>query len=67
VNLLAAGACLSWGLSPQQQKYALTGSIIVSGISYTGRIGWRIADPSIHSNTVSTLLWMDDKASSHCL
>jgi len=25
------------------------------------------ADPSIHSNTELILLWMDDKASSHCL
>jgi len=37
------------------------------GISYTGSIGWRITDPSVLSNTESTLLWMDDKASSLCL
>jgi len=40
---------------------------IDSGISYTGSIGWRITDPSIHSNTESTFPWMDDKASSPCL
>ena len=39
---------------------------IDSGISYTGIIGWRITDPSVLSNTESTLLWMDDKASSLC-
>ena len=40
---------------------------IDSGSSYTGRIGWRITDPSIPSNTELTLPWMDDKASSPCL
>ena len=53
-------------VTTQQQNSVLTGSIIISGISYTGSIGGRIADPSIHSNTESNL-WMDDKASSHCL
>ena len=40
---------------------------IDSGISYTGSIGRRITGPSVLSNTESTLLWMDDKASSPCL
>jgi len=40
---------------------------IDSGISYTGSIGWRITDSRILSNAESTLLWMDDKASSPCL
>ena len=40
---------------------------IDSGISYTGSIDWRITDSRILSNTESTLLWMDDKASSPCL
>jgi len=70
-HFLAAGTCLSmsWGLPPHSsQKSVLTGSIIIwsidSGISYTGSIFWRIADSSIYS--MSTLLWMDDKASSPC-
>jgi len=54
-------------VTTQQQNSVLTGSIIISGISYTGSNGGRIADTSIHSNTESNLLWMDDKASSHCL
>ena len=55
------------------QQQSVTGShwyklwTIDSGISYTGSIGWRITDPSIVLNTESTLLWMDDKASSPCL
>ena len=54
-------------VTTQQQNSVLTGSIIISGISYTGSIGGKIADPSIYSNTGSNLLWMDDKACSHCL
>jgi len=56
-----------------QQQKSVPGShwymdnYIDSGISYTGSIGWRITDPSVLSNTESTLLWMDDKASSLCL
>jgi len=38
-------------------------STIDSGISYTHSIGWRITDPSIHSNTESTLPgWMTKPA-----
>jgi len=54
----------------QPQKSVLTRQHIYtidSGISYTGSISWRITDPSIRSNTESTLPWMDDKASSPCL
>jgi len=40
---------------------------IDSGISYTGSIGWRITGQSVLSNTESTLLWMEDKASSLCV
>jgi len=54
-----------------QQQKSVTGSHWYiwtidswSGISYTGSIGWRITDPSVLSNTESTLLWMDDKTSS---
>jgi len=54
-------------VTTQQQNSVLTGSIIISGISYTGSNGGRIADTSIHSNTESNPFWMDDKASSHCL
>jgi len=35
--------------------------------TYTGCIGRRITEPRIRSNTGSTLLRMDDKASSPCL
>ena len=65
----AAGACLSWAIT-QPQKSVLTRQHIYSiesGISYTGSIGWRITNPSICSNTESTLPLMDDKVSSPCL
>ena len=63
--------CLSWGL-PSHSSRSLSQAAteiwtIDSGISYTGCIGWRITDPSVLSNTKSTLLWMDDQASSLCL
>ena len=63
--------CLSWGL-PSHSSRCLSQAAtdiwtIDSGISSTGSIGWRITDPSVLSNTDSTLLWMDDKASSLCL
>jgi len=54
----------------QPQKSVVTKQhiwTIDSGISYTGSIGWKITGSSIHSNTESTLPWMDDKASSPCL
>jgi len=63
--------CLSWGLlshSSRSLSQAATDIwTIDSGISYTGSIGWKITGPSILSNTESTLLWMEDKASSLCL
>ena len=63
--------CLSWGL-PSHSSRSLSQAAtdiwtIDSGISYTGSIGWRITGPSVLSNTESTLLWMEDKASSLCL
>ena len=62
---------LSWGL-PSHSSRSLSQAAtekwtIDSGISYTGSIGWRITDPSVLSNTESTLLWLEDKASSLCL
>ena len=62
--------CLSWGL-PLHSSRSLSQAAtdiwtIDSGISYTGSIGWRIIGPSVLSNTESTLLWMEDKASSLC-
>ena len=55
--------------SHSHRSLSSQGSIytIDSGTSYIGSIGWRITDPSIRSNTKSTLPWMDDKASSPCL
>ena len=62
--------CLSWGL-PSHSSRSLTGSHLYMDNwlrhCYTGSIGWRITGPSVLSNTESTLLWMDDKASSPCL
>ena len=63
--------CLSWGL-PSHSSRSLSQAAtdiwtIDSGISYTGSIGWRITGPSVLSNTESTLLWMEGKASSLCL
>jgi len=40
---------------------------LTQALATLGSIGWRITDPSILSNTESTLLWMDDKASSPCI
>ena len=48
--------------SRTSQSYPCVWSID-SGINYAGNIGQRMTDPSIRSNTGSTLLWMDDKAS----
>ena len=62
--------CLSSGLPSHSSSLSQAATdiwTIDSGISYTGSIDWRITDPSIVSNTESTLLWMDDKASSPCL
>ena len=67
----SAHACSSWGL-PSHSSRSLSQAAtdiwtIESSISYTDSIGWRITGPSVLSNTDSTLLWMDDKASSPCL
>ena len=63
--------CLSWGLPSHSSRSLSQAATDIwttdSGISYTGSIGWRITGPSVLSNTESTLLWMDDKASSLCL
>jgi len=71
-HLLAAGACLSWGLPSHSSRslfsdLSVLPSVYDSGISYTGSISQRITDPSIRTSTESTLLWMYDKASSPCL
>jgi len=63
--------CLSWGLPSHSSRSLSQAATDIwtfdSGISYTDSISWRITGPSILSNTESTLLWMDDKASSPCL
>ena len=65
--------CLSWGLPSHSSRSVsmVTGSHLYMDNwlrhCYTGSIGWRITGPSVLSNTESTLLWMDDKASSPCL
>ena len=63
--------CLSSGFPSHSSSLSQAATdniwIIDSGISYTGSIGWRITGPGVLSNTESTLLWMDDKASSPCL
>jgi len=60
--------CLSWGLPSHSSRSLSQAATDIwttdSGISYTGSIGWRITGSSVLSNTESTLLWMDDKASS---
>jgi len=61
--------CLSSGLPSHSSSLSQAATdihvwTIDSGISYTGSIGWRITDPRILLNTESTLLWMDDIASS---
>ena len=62
--------CLSWGLPSHSRNLSQAATdiwTIESSISYTDSIGWRITGPSVLSNTESTLLWMEDKASSLCL
>ena len=63
--------CLSSSLPSHSSSLSQAATDIIwtidSGISYTGSIDWRITDSRILSNTESTLLWMDDKASSPCL
>ena len=59
--------CLRSGLPSHSSSLSQAANdiwTIDSGISYTGSFGWRITDPSILLNTESTLLWMDDNASS---
>ena len=65
VNFLAAGTCLSWGLSPHSSR-SLSGSIhqILATLAVLAE---RLPTQSSVQNTWSTPLWMDDKASSHCL